>query len=140
MHKEKGFTLIELMVVIAIIGVLAAMIMVGWGAYQDRADDVVVTNNMNQLASFAESVRARDGDYGELTNEPEFTEIENEHPAGEDITVEMGADEQNRENRRYCAYTTMISDDSEYYCVDYNYNRGRVDDVSNCESPNYSCQ
>ena len=125
MNKEKGFTLIELMVVIAIIGVLTAMIILGWRTYQDRADDISIVNTMNQLASFSESIRVRDGDYSAVSTEPQFTELEDSLPL-EPSTINFvtGTDDLGRADRAYCASTTML-DGGSYYCVDSEFNSGR---------------
>ncbi|GEM_PF-3378275 len=123
------------------LGMLVAMTIMGLERHQSRSGDVVVTNNMNQLASYAESLRVRDGDYENLEDD-QFDEIEAELPAeGQTITVYMGQDEQGRDNRVYCAYTEMISDDEEVYCIDHDHYREKVHiDRLECTEINHVCQ
>lgn len=52
--SERGFTLIELLVVCAIIGVLAAMVMVSLSYTRARANDTRVRASMNQFRNMAE--------------------------------------------------------------------------------------
>ena len=56
--KKKGFTLIELIVVIAILGILAAVLIPRFTGFQDRATRTQVVTDAKQIATALESLMA----------------------------------------------------------------------------------
>jgi len=53
MNKSKGFTIIELIVVIAIIAVLATIVLVNVTQYINKGRDAAVVGNLNSMATNA---------------------------------------------------------------------------------------
>src|SRR5476649_1174982 len=55
MHKStKGFTLVEIMIVVVIIGLLAAMAIPAFQKVRSSSQDKAVTNNLRQLGTGAD--------------------------------------------------------------------------------------
>jgi len=79
MHKkQKGFTLIELMIVVAIIGILAAIAIPQFASYRQKAQDSAAKSALKNLATAQENYYAENNTYtatrGNLTGwtvEPE---------------------------------------------------------------------
>jgi len=69
--SRKAFSLVELMVAIAIIGILAAMIMPQFGKMTDRAQSVTCMNNLKQVgASLLNYVNDNDNTYPMIEPDP----------------------------------------------------------------------
>lgn len=76
--RNKGFTLIEMLVVVAVIGILSSVVLTALGPARDKAKDTRITEELAQVRSLAESMY--DGDYDAL---PRLT-------SGYDPTVDVG--------------------------------------------------
>jgi len=65
MHRQKGFTLIELMVVISIIALLSAIVLASLGTSRNKAADTAIKQGLVNLRSSAELFYANNGNsYG----------------------------------------------------------------------------
>ncbi len=62
-HGEKGFTLIELMIVVAIIGILAAIAIPNFIGMQKRAKTTEAKSNLGELWTLEEAYRAESDTY-----------------------------------------------------------------------------
>lgn len=63
--KQTGFTIVELLIVIVVIGILAAITIVAYNGIQNRAYDTAVKNDLNSFATKIEIVKldTSDGSY-----------------------------------------------------------------------------
>jgi len=62
---NKGFTLLELLIVIAVMGILSSVVFVGLRSARDKAKDARIRAGLRQVRNLAEA-NYPDGDYGGL--------------------------------------------------------------------------
>lgn len=91
-QTQHGFTIVELLIVIVVIGILAAITIVSFNGIQNRGYDNTVRSDLNNFAKKIELVKADTGTYpATLTSAMGFSFSKNAY----------GYDGQNR-NVRYC--------------------------------------
>lgn len=80
--NKKGFTLIELMVVIALIGFLAAVVIVAVGSSQSRAKDEKIKSFLHQVRNAAELDFTDNETYDAVCNDSDNT-LNSANPFGD---------------------------------------------------------
>lgn len=70
-RKKKGFTLIELIVVIAILGILAAVLIPRFTGFQDKARSTQATTDAKNIATAIDSLYTEVGEWDDekITND-----------------------------------------------------------------------
>lgn len=141
-QKQTGFTIVELLIVIVVIGILAAITIVAYSGVQNRANDIAVQTDLRNFAGKIMEYQAINGTYpdGGGTN----------GPAGMTFKVSRGSYAVNMHNFIYCK--DIVSDkfviaaasksgkrfaySSEKGLYDYSYVWGGV--VGVCQNEGYS--
>jgi len=65
-QRQSGFTIVELLIVIVIIGILATLVIVTFSGVQQRARDSERKTDINAIAGQLEAVYAKEGTYPTL--------------------------------------------------------------------------
>lgn len=57
-HRHQGFTIVELLIVVVVIAILAAITIVSYNGITNRANDMSVQNDLRNIAKKFEEYRA----------------------------------------------------------------------------------
>lgn len=68
-HSRQGFTIVELLIVIVVIAILAAISIVAYTGIQDRAHNTAAASDASAFAKKLELIKAKTGRYPTAVNE-----------------------------------------------------------------------
>lgn len=68
--NRSGFTIVELLIVIAIIAILAAIVIVAYNGIQDRARNAIRQSDIKSVQRLVEAYNAQNGTYPKTTTNP----------------------------------------------------------------------
>lgn len=135
MNKQKGFTIIELIVVIAIIAVLAAIVLVNVTSYIAKGKDSAIKSNLGTIKTNAAA-------YYDQQTTPTYVNFVNSIMYTNPATAinQAGAPVYGEyENQTsFCAYANLASTSTSQWCVDSTGYSGNV--MTKCNAAaNASC-
>lgn len=139
-YKKRGFTLVELLVVVAIIGLLASILIANLNVGRSKAKNNVIKENLYSLKLAAELEYDENDSYegvctaGDISGSGNFLRIRNAIN-GQGGTTRLCNDNGATTPGKWCAEVTSMPYNSEDWCVDYAGYSG-PDDY--CED-NYTC-
>ena len=115
MKNQKGFTIIELIVVIAIIAILASIVMVNVAQYINKAKDAAVKSSMAKIAQVEANYFSDNGVYTVMwENDAQLSRIKDFVTAESGVTL-TGATNQDSTCYGFCE--VYPSDNSKTWCV-----------------------
>lgn len=137
----KSFTLIEVLVVVAIIALLISINLVAIGHYQDKARDTAIAAGLSQIRKVAAMIYTDENSYENICAA--------DHTLNNGYSdLKMIEDDVNKftdkdptcysERTAYCAQTSLLSADGEYFCVDSTGFSGRIDG-NYCKDKSKNC-
>lgn len=62
-HKDLGFTIVELLIVIVVIGILAAISIVAYNGVSNSANDSAIKSDLTNIAKQIQMIHAETGEY-----------------------------------------------------------------------------
>ncbi len=108
--NKKGFTLVELMVVVAVIAILATALLVGLGGARKRARDARRVSDVRQVQNVLELYYAKTGHYPDANS---WAGLESVLTTGDDkVTNQLPQDPMKDDGRTY--YYGVSSDQQNY--------------------------
>tara|TARA_B100001248_G_scaffold220746_1_gene176655 strand:+ start:102624 stop:102977 length:354 start_codon:yes stop_codon:yes gene_type:complete len=86
-NRKKGFTLVEIMIVVVIIGLLAAMAVPAFSKVRENSRNKAIENNLRQIASAGQQYMLENG-----KTKAKYTDLQADYFAGGKISKVAGED------------------------------------------------
>ena len=123
MNKKEGFTLIEMLVVIAMIGLLSAVVLVALGPSRNKAKDTRIISDVNQIRALAETYYnpvTGAYDVGSLRSAASstFTDISNQIGNQNGLDTDYGTMPTSGTTATSVAVYAKLVTTNVFYCVD----------------------
>lgn len=135
-RQEKGFTLAEMLVVAAIIGLLSSVLLVNLSKERLRAYDTAIMETMDTLRKRAEVDRDATGSYDVVCDDPGAGQYGTLSATGDygRIKADISADNQGFGVRcnedagaaKFAAWARLRLDPSTYWCIDWRFNVNKI--------------
>jgi len=132
MNKQKGFTIIELIVVIAIIAVLAAIVLVNVTQYIAKSRDAAIKGNMATIATNAAVFFDGNNTYVGFASGASYSQ-----PASAVNSAGGTMGTPNASTSAFCVSATL-TDDTTTWCIDSTGYKGALT-TGACTGTSYTC-
>ncbi|MFA5870632.1 MAG: type II secretion system protein [Candidatus Paceibacterota bacterium] len=114
MKRNKGFTLIEMLVVVGMIGVLAAAVLTALGPSRNKTKDSRIISAVNQVAALIEA--KHDGTIfptiETLVNDSVYKQLKADADVNNGELVGLTS------KNTFVVFSKLSSDPAQFYCVD----------------------
>lgn len=127
-RANRGFTIVELLIVIVVIGILAALVVTTYNGIQQKARDTERKTDINALHGQIEAYQAQNGKYPTLANVNDATFRSNNMKGLDPAAL---ADPDNASSQQVCASSTAT-------CYGYTVLPSGCDNASNGDCTSYT--
>jgi general secretion pathway protein G len=136
MNKHSGFTIIELVVVIAIIGVLSSIVIVKTSSIKNKARDAAIKEDMNSFSRLALDYFEDHGNYGGFCESLDAETLFDAIPAYDEKKEKIC--QHDSDDWLVCAQLNFPEDRSKAWCIDKSGIRKQIDSAD-CQQGMTTC-
>lgn len=132
--NKKGFTIIELVVVIAIIAVLAAIVLINVAGYINKGKDATIKANMHTVQTTVIATNSQNGGTWAAPTTSDYTNVTAWFTANSVTYSPLWT------TGGFCATAVLKETSAGTWCVDSTGYSGLVGAATDCASSDYTCK